>query len=321
MKRSFSPSDAAFEGFRIIHRYPGAVAAWALAYILVVLLLGGGFFALFGSQFMEMSRYSEANTMPAETARRIFGGMGLALLILVPVALLISAVLLNGVYRAVLRPNDKGLFFLKIGGDELRMALLFIIFFLLLIVAELVAVIGGGILIAVATSLVGQPALKVLIGVVLGVAIACVAIWVVVRLSLAPVVTFARQRLDVFGSWRLTKGNFWSLLGCYLLSFVFALLIGAVGWVIAVSAGAAISGDWTSLSSVMVSPRDALMHQNTQMFTKLFTAAVIVQLVLQSIVSAVTRVIMYAPAAAAYRELAAEEDLSDFKVRANGLVL
>lgn len=42
-------------------------------------------------------------------------------------------------------------------------------------------------------------------------------IWLAVRLSLASPLTFDTRRVRVFGSFALTRGRFWSLLGAYLL--------------------------------------------------------------------------------------------------------
>ena len=57
-----------------------------------------------------------------------------------------------------------------------------------------------------------------------------VAVFVVVRLSLAPVATFAERRLVVFESWSLTRGHFWQLFAAYALAVACIVTI----WVLVV---------------------------------------------------------------------------------------
>ena len=308
---TFSPSDAAFEGFRVIHRHPGAVLGWAIARILIFLVIGGLALTLFGPQLTELSSYSGAGrTMAPEQALRFAGSMGLFGLLAIPIGLLISAIFVAAVFRPVLRPDDKGLLFLKIGGDEWRLVLLTLAYVGLFILAEIVLA-----LTIVILSLLGGAALHLstggggvgaLVGVLLGLALFLACFWVAVRLSLAGPMTFAERRVQVFGSWGVTRGRFWSLFGCYLLAWIFAVLVGVLGWVVSVAANAAISGDWSAMSSAM-NPRAMIVNGQLNMLTHLMSAGVIVQLVLSTLFQTVSRVIMYAPMAAAYRDLTGGE--------------
>jgi hypothetical protein len=306
----FSPSDAAFEGFRVIRNHPGAVLAWVAVYLLIMLVIGGLVLALFGPQIAMMQAYSGQNAMPPDMALRFIGSLGLVFLLAIPFVLALAAVFINAVFRPVLRPTDKGLFYLKLGGDEGRLVLLMLCWFALGIAAEIAFVIlliavGAGASAALSNV---QPAMasarSPLIVFGLLILLFCVATWLFVRLSLAAPMTFAEKRVSVFGSWRVTKGKFWSLLGCYLLAWIFALMIGVLGWVVSVCAGAVISGDWTALSTLGGHPQMVMMKNNLSILTHLFTVAAIVQLVLSSLMNAISRIVMYAPLAAAYRDLA-----------------
>jgi len=241
-------------------------------------------------------------------------------LLIQPLGLFISAIFINAVYRPILRPDDKGLFYLKIGGDEWRLFLLFlawigvaILGYLALIVAGILIVVVGAIIYGMVAagaggaSAAGSSLAGRLIGVAVVLGIFCALIWLAVRFSLAAPMTFAQKRVRVFGSWRVTKGRFWSLLGCYVLAWIFGLLIGLVGWIVTLCVGAVITGDWTTVSSVTVNPRAAMMASGIGALTHIFTIAGIVQILLSSLIAAVSRVIMYAPMAAAYRDLAAPE--------------
>ncbi len=307
----FSPSEAAFEGFRVIRNHPGAVLAWVGAYLLIMLVVGGLALALFGPQIATMQAYSGQTAMPPDVALRFIGSMGLVFLIAVPIVLFMAAVFINALFRPILRPEDRGLFYLKLGGDEGRLVLLMLCWMGLGIAAEiafviLLIVIGLGTGAAMAGLHPGATTdgRSVLIVVGLMLALFCVGIWLFVRLSLAAPMTFAEKRVSVFGSWRVTRGKFWSLFGCYILACIFALMIGVLGWVVSVCAGAVISGDWTALSTAGANPQMAMMKSNLGLLTHLFTAGAIVQLVLSSLMGAISRIVMYAPLAAAYRDLA-----------------
>jgi hypothetical protein len=51
------------------------------------------------------------------------------------------------------------------------------------------------------------------------------AIWVLVRLSLAGAITFSERRIHVSKSWELTRGRFWPLAWAYVLAFLLWLLL------------------------------------------------------------------------------------------------
>lgn len=308
--RTFSPSDAAFEGFRVIHRYPGAVLAWAVAYMLMFVVIGGAAFALFGPRLTELSKYTgTGSTIPPEEALRLVGPMSGLGLIAIPLSLVVAAIFVNAVYRPILKPEEKGLFFLKIGGDEWRQVLLLLAYIGLAILAEIALVICS--IVITATTVGVLHAQKgggwaALLAVVLVIAMVCLVIWVVVRLSLGMPMTFAQKRVRVFGSWTVTRGKFWSLLGAYLLAWIFGVLVAILGWIVSIAAAAAITGDWTGISGMM-NPRAMMLSGQIELLSRLFTVGVIVQVVLSSLFQAVSRTIMYAPAAAAYRALSGED--------------
>jgi hypothetical protein len=63
----------------------------------------------------------------------------------------------------------------------------------------------------------------------LAVAEACLltalAVWVLVRVSLAYPLTFLRGRIVIGEAWRLSHGRFWTLFGGYLIVFLVALAL------------------------------------------------------------------------------------------------
>jgi hypothetical protein len=70
----------------------------------------------------------------------------------------------------------------------------------------------------------------------------CVFIYLGVRLSLASPITFASGRINVFGSWAMTRGRFWPLFGTYLIAFALGFVVTALTLGIAVLAVAILGG-------------------------------------------------------------------------------
>jgi hypothetical protein len=76
------------------------------------------------------------------------------------------------------------------------------------------------------------------------------------------------QRVDLFGSWGLTKGRFWPLLGTYAIAFslsvVVLLLIFAIAAILAMLIGggvgsAVMPSDMSSVAAVLTPPRLAYL--------------------------------------------------------------
>ena len=67
--------------------------------------------------------------------------------------------------------------------------------------------------------------------------------WLAVRLSLASPLTFETRRVNLFGSFALTRGRFWPIFGTYALLIALALVVFLLITVIAVAIGAATYGD------------------------------------------------------------------------------
>jgi hypothetical protein len=214
---SFSPSDAAFEGFRLTRERPRAVLAWAICYLVFSYLLSAVADLTLGSQsqslIADLKRASADPSAfwPAAQKMAPFFLAGL------PLSVAFQAIFTCAVYRAILRPEESARGYLRLGLDELRMMVLNLVLsliwgatvFTVLLVALLAAAAAG----------TANESITVLIGDILTVAVFCAAVTVLTRLSLAGPMTFADRRLRVFASWSLSKGLFWRLFGAYTLSF------------------------------------------------------------------------------------------------------
>ncbi|MBW8881413.1 MAG: hypothetical protein JF615_08330 [Asticcacaulis sp.] len=126
----------------------------------------------------------------------------------------VSAVLTAAICRIVAGRSDDGLGYLSFGLPELR----------ILVVYLVMGVINVSILTAAMVFGAGLGPAGPAAGLTLGV---IAAGWLSVRLSLNAVQSFDQGRIDLFGSFALTRGVFWPLFGGYLMAW---LLQTAVAW-------------------------------------------------------------------------------------------
>ena len=216
---SFSPADAAFEGFRLTRERPRAVIAWALCYLVFTYLISAIADLTLGPQskalIADLQRASAdpAAFWPAAQKMAPFFLAGL------PLSLAFQAIFTCAIYRAILRPAESSRGYLRLGLDELRMMVLNLI--LAVIWGATIFVFLLVTLVAAATAGTAGEA----IADVGTVGVFCAAVTVAMRLSLAGPMTFAERRLRVFASWTMSKGLFWRLFGAYVLSLILAVIV------------------------------------------------------------------------------------------------
>ena len=218
--RSFSVAvlNTALAGPRLIARDPSAVAAWVALWF-----LGSVFVAallLFGGGVRDLAHH------PTLSAK--FGPFAI---VSISAFLLIWAATMVAVFRLALQPDHRRFFYLDLGADELRFAVMTLSAFLI------IGAFAGApafLLFAVASPfLEAAPMLAKEIGAVGALCTIAVDVWVGVRLSLIAVETFAEGRFHLTAYWPLTRGRFWYLLAvyavCVLMILGLALVLGVIG--------------------------------------------------------------------------------------------
>jgi hypothetical protein len=131
-------------------------------------------------------------------------------------------------FRAVLHPDDRRWFYLRLGLDEARLGVLSFAAFLAAVAfggapAYLVFVLASPIMSAV-------PALTRDVATVGALVTVWLDVWLGVRLSLIAVETFSERRFHLTSYWPVTGGRFWYLLACYFLFFLIFLGVTAVSF-------------------------------------------------------------------------------------------
>jgi hypothetical protein len=206
----FSASDAALEGFALLRRRWRVVLGWAgfnlVALIMVVVLTV--IFSLITAALTGAGAGAGASaTAPTAAVAALVGGLG---------SLVLQTVLVAGVFRLMIRPEEPAFLHLRLGRDELRLIGVFVVRLLALA------------LLTVLAAALGQAAGGGRAAVLIELAVAALAAWLLLRTALTGPASFADGGLAFARSWRLTRGRAGALLGMVCLTVCLMLLIGAV---------------------------------------------------------------------------------------------
>ena len=293
---AFSASESAFEGFRIIRREPATMAVWGLLLLLITFASSAALMPVM-RDFTSSITTGAAGNPSAQLAN--FAKLGQVELIVLPVYLALLSVFTAAVYRTVLRPEDKGLARLKLGADELRMAGLFVLLWLLAVAAGLAVILVAAVCVGgLALAFRSAPAAAAIGIIIIYLLVLAAYAWIGVRLSFAGPMTFTQRKIRVFAAWPLTKGRFWPLLGCYVLAWVFMILLVLVELVISgVLTLGASGGSFSRAATAMFRPDLASMN--------LLSPIYLVRLVVGAVFGVVMWTVALAAPAAAYKAIAA----------------
>ncbi|WP_427792732.1 hypothetical protein [Brevundimonas diminuta] len=286
---SFNPTESAFEGFRLARRAPMAILAWAAAYIVFFAV----FFAVAGGSLVNIINLAQQIEQSAEPSidelMVVFRAYGAMMILALPLSLLFSAVLTAAVARSVIRPQDKGFGYLRLGRDELRILGASLIVALLMFGVVMIGTTVVSALIGLA-GLMSAPFL-VLPAVLAGLALAAACVWLAVRLCLVAPMTFAEQKIAIRESWAMTRGRFWPLLGMAVLAGVMSMLVGLLGSIVIAPVNL-IFGGLDSIAGAGTTNVVTLLVK--------FWPALLVWCVVNSLLSAAQAAVIYAPFSAAY---------------------
>jgi hypothetical protein len=289
---SFSATDAAFEGFRVVRQHPRALVFWALFYAVLIAaalaLVGGSVIGL-----MSMAEQLETSGAASpEAFLPVLTSYAAILGVILPISLVASAMLYAAVSRAVLRPAESAFGYLRLGMDEVRVLVVSVALFLVYMVLATVVAVLIGVVAGIATS-AEMPALWLVV-VLLVIAAAALFIWLSVRLCLAIPITMAERRIAIFDSFGVTKGRFWPLLGMALLAGVMSIVVSLLGSLVAMPVQLATGG---------LQGLAELEGEGLPVILQAAWPAIAAWVVVNAIMSALQVAVVYAPFSAAYRDL------------------
>ncbi len=288
---TFSATEAAFEGFRIVRRNPLAIVFWALAYTLFF----AAFFGLFGGNLASLMATTESlegaqpSPQDLEALGQSYAGF---IMWVLPLSLLLGAVLNAAIARAVLRPEEKSFGYMRLGGDELRVLAVSVILAIVIAAAAFLMFAVVGFAAAVAGQ--GNPGLGWMVGILLGLAAVVALCWLAIRLSLAVPVTMAEKRIAPFESFGLTQGKALPLLGMAIIAAIMSMLVSLLGTIVALPVTMATGG---------LEQLAAFDGQSTAQIVQAAAPGIAAWVVVNAIFSALQLAVIYAPFSAAYRDL------------------
>lgn len=301
---TFSFGGAVGAGFGVIARNPLAFLAWCAVYLVVALGPLALMAATLWPQFSALAALAEAEVDPDSPAATqqmmsLMGQINALSLLQWATSLASSALIVGAVFRAVLEPQNRRWFFLRLGRQEFWLALCLVV---VVVVAGLLAalsmfpvMITSLVLVAAGPTQTLTPGVGLGIGAMVLIALGAM-LWLFVRFSLGLPMSFAGSYFRLFESWTLTRGHAAKMALVGVAVSLLATLVQIAVFVGFIFAAVAIlqptaEFDVTTLTFAQVAPILALAA------------------VLMALVSVFGTVLYSAPLAQIYRQLA--QDPSD----------
>lgn len=232
--RRFSIGTAIGDAFRLIRRRPLAVFVWGLLTVApfvigfaLILPVMGDMFANMPAPGSDPAGYEDA--FPDQAFAQMMQFQMASMLMNIG-QLLVMAVVYTAIMRAMLHPRETSFFSLRIGMDELRVAVVGLAIGVVMYIAMIIlALFAVALAVALGLGMSGSdPGVVVSVVVVLAIVAAIGFLWAMARVSLmAPASVLYRDFAFVQG-WKLASGKGWPLFGMMLLILVIVLLIEAV---------------------------------------------------------------------------------------------
>ena len=266
MNADFSWAQAAFAGFEMLRREPRVVLFWSL--VSLVLTMTQQVIAVNA----EILRNADALSLAA-----LMLGLAGGLISIGTVAIFSAAV-----YRAVLLPREESRARMRLGRDEVRLALVWLVQMLLMMFPFLALVVP----IVMATAATATATATPFVTVAAFLVALLVGGLLVARLSIAAPMSLMEGRWSLPAAWRLTRGRAWKIAGVYL-TVLFA--VAATYWTWRVLYGLLVHAMGGEFSVA------ALFEPSTLIFT-----------ILSAGLNAAGAAVLYAPAALIYRDLKGE---------------
>jgi len=289
----FSASEAALEGFRLTRENPRAFAVWVGASFCFSVL------AIIVDAIMPAGVRQGLQTLNADqtlSPTQLLDTLILAAPVLI-FAMAVMSITAAAVYRLIFRHDDARFGYLRLGADELRLIGLSVIGFVLTIGLVVgVSMVGG---IALAIISLAFPAAAQAMSVPTAIICLFIVGAILVRLSLAPVATFAERRITIFESWSLTRGHFWPLLGAYVLAIACIAVIGIL--ILVVSFG--VAGVVVLLSGGQLADVQGAFTAKGNTLRSYLSVGVVAYMIVSSVFSALYNAVIAAPGAVAYERL------------------
>lgn len=306
---------AAFSGFGVIGRNPLAVLVWAVFLFVVGILPVLGLVGGFVSSIVQLAALENTGAEPTpEQVMPLIGSMLALFPILMITGLITRTVLTGAVYRAVLFPEEKSWFYLRLGARELWLALVIVVAFVFAFILSFVIQIVGSMVMlpfmfmtaaADPDNAAAAGLASALISVPLMLGMFALFAFLYARFGMAFPMTFAESKFRLFESWGFTRGNGWRFVLVLLLLCAIALLLEIVLWIVLIAVGASVVGMTAAAGGFDGEGIEAFFKQDPSVWMAALAPWIALGAVVISVVGTALVVIFTAPWAHAYRQLKA----------------
>ena len=289
----FSIQDVAFTGFGVVREHPRALGFWTLYALILSVAFTVIFTSLMGADLAKLQTSSTGVARDPAAILSVFQRLLPAYALFILVATVSNAVLGAAMIRAVLSPADDRLGYLRLGADELRQFALGLLTFAVFIGAYIALFFGVGVFAVIlgfmSRSLAAPAVALGFVGVLGGLA------FLGVRLSLAPALTFESGRINLVGSWSLTRGRFWPMLGAYTLTLAMVMVVYLLSLLLIFALVAIMNGGNLLTAMGRNPPTDFMAY---------LAPWRVIQMLLTAVLSALVWPVVFTPPTAIYRRIA-----------------
>ncbi|CAN5257594.1 hypothetical protein BH11PSE2_BH11PSE2_08920 [soil metagenome] len=306
---TFSISEAALSGFTLARRKPKVIVFWFLFTVAMFIVFSVIIGVFMGAAVMRMASNPAGMSDPAaaaQVAAGMTGGIIIAYLLMIPIGLLFQSMYVTAANRAMLQPTPDSWGYLRLGADELRTLAVMFVLFLLFLAAYAVCVLIIAVTVGAAAAARASGAMAG-IGILMGLAVAAGMVFFGIRLSLASPLTFDSKRINIFGSWSLTKGHFWRIFATYLLALLIAIGVMFAFYLVMTILVLIFAGGMAASASNLESNPGAIAGMLGVMIP-----LGLAYLVLVGLMGSLTSAIMLCPAGAIYRGLTQKSEADVF---------
>lgn len=223
-----SVGEAIGAGFGMIRRDPVTFLVWCFGYYLISVVPQALAWPHVTEMYRSMGPDAAANSaaiLAAQSNMTVYQLVGFV------TTIVIFVVAPAAIFRAALFPDQRRFFYLRLGLREFWVLIVSIVVMLIWILGffavliPILIVTFGAAAVGGAGGGAAVAAIVVFLGYIAGIG---ASIWLVLRLSLAPVMSFADNTFRVAESWRLTKGHAWRIFLVALGLFAMVVLAEVV---------------------------------------------------------------------------------------------
>jgi hypothetical protein len=211
--------QAAFAGFKLLAKRPGAAVVWyalCFGYLVGIGVLAA---AMAGEAFQALSEMQDSGQMDPTSYMQVTAQTGPFTLAQIVLGTLFNMILTGAILRAILRPAEKGLAFLRLGAQELRLAVVLVVVtvisFLGVGAVVLLGMIAAGIMAGT-----GNPVAGGIVALIAALGATAAGFFFYVKFMFSTPQTVHDKAIRIFESWGLTKPQFGRLLGALLLALL-----------------------------------------------------------------------------------------------------